>query len=175
MSMKGVKRVKRIFEKSLLRAVFGFVIFVSSFSNLAVTAFAASPGLYDFYAKNGVLFYSANTTGCSPNGGASQGGSSPGSQSANALEQAKNVVDTLQSRGFSGAAIAGVLSNIEAEGGLTIPDRAEGHYGNDEENNGVVLSSIYGREENRCYAKPVIAGKSQYVLSKEEQEVLQQK
>ena len=39
----------------------------------------------------------------------------------------------------------------------------------------VVLSSIYGREENRCYAKPVIAGKSQYVLSKEEQEVLQQK
>jgi len=45
----------------------------------------------------------------------------------------------------------------------------------DEENNGVVLSSIYGREENRCYAKPVIAGKSQYVLSKEEQEVLQQK
>ena len=45
----------------------------------------------------------------------------------------------------------------------------------DEENNGVVLSSIYGREENRCYAKPVTAGKSQYVLSKEEQEVLQQK
>ena len=137
MSIKGVKRVKRIFEKSLLRAVFGFVIFVSSFSNLAITAFAASPGLYDFYAKNGVLFYSANTTGCSPNGGASQGGSSPGNQSANALEQAKNVIDTLQSRGFSGAAIAGVLSNIEAEGGLTIPDRAEGHYGDDEANNGV--------------------------------------
>lgn len=45
----------------------------------------------------------------------------------------------------------------------------------DEENNGVVLSSIYGREENRCYAKPVAAGKSQYVLSEEEQEVLQQK
>ena len=45
----------------------------------------------------------------------------------------------------------------------------------DEENNGVVISSIYGREENRCYAKPVTAGKSHYVLSKEEEEVLQQK
>lgn len=43
----------------------------------------------------------------------------------------------------------------------------------DEENNGVILSSIYGREENRCYAKPVTEGKSQYPLSKEEQQVLQ--
>lgn len=42
----------------------------------------------------------------------------------------------------------------------------------DEENNGVVLSSIYGREENRCYAKPVTAGKSHYTLSKEEEQVL---
>ncbi len=45
----------------------------------------------------------------------------------------------------------------------------------DEENNGVVLSSIYGREENRCYAKPVTAGKSQYTLSQEEQKVLRSK
>lgn len=45
----------------------------------------------------------------------------------------------------------------------------------DEENNGVILSSIYGREENRCYAKPVVLGKSEYSLSAEEQEVLQKK
>ncbi|MCR3920946.1 MAG: DUF4446 family protein [Firmicutes bacterium] len=39
---------------------------------------------------------------------------------------------------------------------------------------GVVMSSIYGREESRMYAKPIQAGTSTYQLSKEEQEALQQ-
>ena len=43
----------------------------------------------------------------------------------------------------------------------------------DENKDGVVLTSIYGREENRCYAKPINAGKSTYTLSKEEEKVLQ--
>lgn len=38
----------------------------------------------------------------------------------------------------------------------------------DERKDGVVFSSIFGRDENRCYAKPVKAGKSDYPLSKEE-------
>lgn len=38
---------------------------------------------------------------------------------------------------------------------------------------GVVLSSIFGREESRTYAKPVLAGASRYKLSEEEQEALQ--
>jgi hypothetical protein len=38
--------------------------------------------------------------------------------------------------------------------------------------NGVVLSSIYGREESRAYAKPVKAGRSPYQLSGEEQEAI---
>ncbi|MBT9172450.1 MAG: hypothetical protein DDT21_00833 [Syntrophomonadaceae bacterium] len=38
--------------------------------------------------------------------------------------------------------------------------------------NGVVLSSIYGREESRTYAKPVKAGRSPYQLSGEEQEAI---
>lgn len=38
----------------------------------------------------------------------------------------------------------------------------------DENNNGVVLSSIYGREDNRTYAKPIENGKSTYNLSDEE-------
>jgi hypothetical protein len=38
--------------------------------------------------------------------------------------------------------------------------------------NGVVLSSIYGREESRTYAKPVSAGRSPYQLSNEEQEAI---
>lgn len=42
----------------------------------------------------------------------------------------------------------------------------------DENNNGVVLSSIYGREDNRTYAKPVEGGKSSYPLSDEEKQVL---
>lgn len=42
----------------------------------------------------------------------------------------------------------------------------------DENDNGVVLSSIYGREDNRTYAKPIENGKSTYLLSDEEKEVL---
>lgn len=38
--------------------------------------------------------------------------------------------------------------------------------------NGLVVSSIYGREESRTYAKPVKAGKSPYQLSGEEQEAI---
>ena len=42
----------------------------------------------------------------------------------------------------------------------------------DERKDGVVFSSIFGRDENRCYAKPVKNGKSDYPLSKEELEAL---
>lgn len=38
----------------------------------------------------------------------------------------------------------------------------------DSENNGVILSSLYGRDGSRIYAKPVIKGESRYVLSDEE-------
>jgi DNA gyrase/topoisomerase IV subunit A len=38
----------------------------------------------------------------------------------------------------------------------------------DENNDGFVITSHYGRESNRVYAKPIKAGKSEYVLSKEE-------
>ena len=39
--------------------------------------------------------------------------------------------------------------------------------------NGFVLSGIYGREESRVYAKPVIEGESTYMLTKEEKQALQ--
>ncbi|HMM22599.1 MAG TPA: DUF4446 family protein [Selenomonadales bacterium] len=41
-------------------------------------------------------------------------------------------------------------------------------------NNGVVLSSIFGRSESRIYAKPVVAGVSSYFLTDEEKEALAQ-
>ncbi len=42
----------------------------------------------------------------------------------------------------------------------------------DRKGDGVVLSSIYGREESRVYAKAIKNGKSSYPLSEEEEQVL---
>lgn len=42
----------------------------------------------------------------------------------------------------------------------------------DEQKSGVVISSIYGREESRTYAKPVSAGASDYPLTEEEQSAI---
>ena len=42
----------------------------------------------------------------------------------------------------------------------------------DDNRNGVVLSSIYGRDSSRMYAKPVIKGNSQYQLSDEEKQAI---
>lgn len=42
----------------------------------------------------------------------------------------------------------------------------------DAQNDGVVLSSLYGRNESRTYAKPIKAGKSTYQLSDEEKEAI---
>ena len=42
----------------------------------------------------------------------------------------------------------------------------------DAHNNGVLLTSIYGREESRCYAKDIANGKSGYPLAEEEQRLL---
>jgi hypothetical protein len=42
----------------------------------------------------------------------------------------------------------------------------------DNQGNGVILSSIYGREEARVYAKPIAGGRSLYNLSEEEKQAL---
>ncbi|CUH95783.1 hypothetical protein P22_1863 [Propionispora sp. 2/2-37] len=44
----------------------------------------------------------------------------------------------------------------------------------DAQDNGVVISSIFGRNESRTYAKPIIKGKSQYFLTDEEKDALEQ-
>jgi hypothetical protein len=43
----------------------------------------------------------------------------------------------------------------------------------DDAQNGVVITSIYGREENRIFAKPINRGSSPYNLSEEELAVIQ--
>lgn len=43
----------------------------------------------------------------------------------------------------------------------------------DDENNGVIITSIYGRNESTVYAKPIDSGISRYEMSEEEEEVLQ--
>ncbi|MDD5606561.1 MAG: DUF4446 family protein [Candidatus Pacebacteria bacterium] len=42
----------------------------------------------------------------------------------------------------------------------------------DKKDNGFVLTSIYAREGNRIYAKPIKNNNSEYVLSKEEKEAI---
>lgn len=42
----------------------------------------------------------------------------------------------------------------------------------DAHNNGVVVSSIFGRNESRTYAKPITAGESPYFLTDEEKQAL---
>ncbi|MFA6075837.1 MAG: DUF4446 family protein [Negativicutes bacterium] len=44
----------------------------------------------------------------------------------------------------------------------------------DDHNSGVVLSSIYSRHESRSYAKSVTDGKSEYRLSTEEQQAIEE-
>ncbi len=44
----------------------------------------------------------------------------------------------------------------------------------DSYNNGIVISSIYGRNEFRTYSKPIISGASSYLLTEEEKEALVQ-
>lgn len=44
----------------------------------------------------------------------------------------------------------------------------------DAKNNGVILSSIFGREDSRSYVKPIEAGKSSYTLTEEEEQALHQ-
>ena len=42
----------------------------------------------------------------------------------------------------------------------------------DANDNGLIISSLFGRDESRVYGKPVQDGKSQYLLTDEEQEAL---
>lgn len=42
----------------------------------------------------------------------------------------------------------------------------------DAKNNGMILTSIYGRDDSRCYAKDLKEGKSSYVLAEEEKKLL---
>jgi hypothetical protein len=44
----------------------------------------------------------------------------------------------------------------------------------DDHGNGVVLTSINGRQDTRVYAKPIVDGRSQYNLSIEEEEAIRQ-
>lgn len=39
-------------------------------------------------------------------------------------------------------------------------------------NSGLIITSIFGRDENRIYLKPVESGKSKYTLSPEEKDIL---
>ncbi|MDR3589264.1 MAG: DUF4446 family protein [Negativicutes bacterium] len=42
----------------------------------------------------------------------------------------------------------------------------------DAENNGIVISSLFGRNDSRTYAKPIVNGESSYFLTTEEKQAL---
>ncbi len=42
----------------------------------------------------------------------------------------------------------------------------------DNHNNGVVFSSLFAREDSRCYVKPIFDGQSTYVLTDEEKQAI---
>lgn len=42
----------------------------------------------------------------------------------------------------------------------------------DAKDNGIIVSSLFGRDESRTYGKPIQEGKSSYLLTNEEQEAL---
>jgi len=42
----------------------------------------------------------------------------------------------------------------------------------DAKNNGVVITSLHGREQNRIYAKPILSGKSEFTLTAEEEKAI---
>ncbi len=44
----------------------------------------------------------------------------------------------------------------------------------DSDNNGIIFSNIFGREESRSYMKPIVDGQSTYVLSGEEEQALRE-
>jgi len=44
----------------------------------------------------------------------------------------------------------------------------------DGDKDGVVITSLYGREGNRIFAKPIKKGKSEYLLTEEEKRVIEQ-
>lgn len=54
-----------------------------------------------------------------------------------AYNNAKTVWDYWKAKGFSGAAIAGIVANAAHEGGFDIADRAEGYHGSTSENSGI--------------------------------------
>jgi hypothetical protein len=43
----------------------------------------------------------------------------------------------------------------------------------DKNNDGIVITSLYTREDTRIYAKPIKAGVSEYLLSDEEKEAIE--
>ena len=43
----------------------------------------------------------------------------------------------------------------------------------DSDNNGIIFSSLFGREDSRCYVKPIEKGQSTYTLTDEEHQALQ--
>ena len=63
-------------------------------------------------------------------------------EGSTAYNNAKLVFDSWVSKGLSGAVAAGIVGWVNSEGGFSLVDRAEGHYGTDELTNGLSAGVI---------------------------------
>ncbi len=63
-------------------------------------------------------------------------------EGSTAYNNAKLVFDSWVSKGLSGASASGIVGWVNSEGGFSLVDRAEGHYGTDELTNGLSAGVI---------------------------------
>lgn len=91
------------------------------------------------------------------------------SQRSDYIEEAVKKLEAIQKLGMQKIGIVR-YNSLNEDGGhlsfsLAIMDASK---------SGVVITSMHGREQNRIYAKPIRAGKSDYVLTEEEQKAINQ-
>lgn len=88
------------------------------------------------------------------------------------FESLKKEVESLREQGISSVQKIGIVrynpfSNVGGDQSFSIALL-------DGNNNGIVITSLYGRDGNRTYAKPIEKGNSKYSLSDEEKKAISQ-
>lgn len=132
------------------KKLFSFGIFLLATVLLVADPVVAQGVDRRFFNSNDIVFYgddacgpesggSAAATGSSNDGGMNDGWPDVNSAS---YKNAQTIGEFFRGNGFSGAGIAGVISNVMVEGGLSIPDRAQGHFGSDPATNGIAAGVV---------------------------------
>ena len=118
---------------------------IGSGAVFAADSSSTSPSLYDFYSQNGVLFYSANTTGCNNNGGGSSGAASVVDSSDGSAPSAGTTFTLDQVKSFAVSSIASTfgVSDQAAESYFLKSDSIRAnHFGLTADNIGAISAAV---------------------------------